>query len=59
MLLKRALTRGLRQNHRKIIGKTKKLAFCVPYSVPGRYKGVAIIYGRGVNGRGANEILPL
>jgi hypothetical protein len=26
---------GLRQNHRKIIGKTKKSAFCVPYSVPG------------------------
>jgi hypothetical protein len=25
---------GLRQNHRKIIGKTKKSAFCVPYSVP-------------------------
>jgi hypothetical protein len=24
---------GLRQNHRKIIGKTKKSAFCVPYSV--------------------------
>jgi hypothetical protein len=23
----------LRQNHRKIIGKTKKSAFCVPYSV--------------------------
>ena len=38
---------GLRQNHRKIIGKTKKLAFCVPYSVPGRYKGVVIIYGEG------------
>jgi hypothetical protein len=25
---------GLRQNHRKIIGKTKKSAFCVTYSVP-------------------------
>jgi hypothetical protein len=24
---------GLRQNHRKIIGKTKKSAFCAPYSV--------------------------
>jgi hypothetical protein len=24
---------GLRQNHRKIIRKTKKSAFCVPYSV--------------------------
>jgi hypothetical protein len=24
---------GLRQNHTKIIGKTKKSAFCVPYSV--------------------------
>jgi hypothetical protein len=24
---------GLRQNHRKIIGKTKKSALCVPYSV--------------------------
>ena len=25
---------GLRQNHRKIIAKTKKSAFCVRYSVP-------------------------
>jgi hypothetical protein len=25
---------GLRQTHRKIIGKTKKSTFCVPYSVP-------------------------
>jgi hypothetical protein len=40
MPLKRALASqhlmtnyGLRQNHRKIIGKTKKSAFCVPYSV--------------------------
>ena len=41
MPLKRALARtmvsafddGLCQNHRKIIGKTKKSAFCVPYSV--------------------------
>jgi hypothetical protein len=30
---KRALARTMGQNHRKIIGKTKKSAFCVPYSV--------------------------
>jgi hypothetical protein len=28
------------QNHRKIIGKTKKSAFCVPYSVPPRLWGI-------------------
>jgi hypothetical protein len=30
---------GLRQNHRKIIGKTKKSAFCVPYSVARGFGG--------------------
>jgi hypothetical protein len=48
---------GLRQNHRKIIGKTKKSAFCVPYSVPAFSADQLLIlhvksmfgkYGRGV-----------
>jgi hypothetical protein len=53
MSLKRALARTmasafddelrLRQNHRTIIGKTKKSTFCVPYSVMGWWVVVSLI----------------
>jgi hypothetical protein len=33
---------GLRQNHRKIVGKTKKSAFCVPYSVARTCEGKSL-----------------
>ena len=38
----------LRQNHSKIIGKTKKSAFCVHYSVTARKKGSGYENGQAV-----------
>jgi hypothetical protein len=50
---------GLRQSHRKIIGKTKKSAFCVPYSVGMRLRETFILPWKYLKWRTSRGWMPL